>query len=1201
MTLWGRCANVGEKSDMRLEDLQTGVVIRGVLPKESVTVVGAHMYGTSALELTYKTQGGRVANEVFYREDEKRLAVERDGCRWRFDGDGVLFRLVSEAQRIRRAYAFDPRLAVHTSSVDPLPHQITAVYESMLPRHPLRFLLADDPGAGKTIMAGLLMKELVARGDLLRCLVVCPGNLVEQWQDELWSRFELPFEIMTNDKLESARTGNWFLEANLVIARLDKLARDEGVKQKLKEPDSHWDLIVCDEAHKMAGTVWGNKVKYTKRYRLGELLSGSARHFLLMTATPHSGKEADFHLFMRLLDEDRFAGRYREGTHGTDVSDLMRRMVKEDLLKFDGRPLFPERIAHTIPYKLSEEEAHLYKSVTEYVRTEFNRAEELTNDGRTTAVGFALTVLQRRLASSPEAIYQSLCRRHDRLERKLRDGDKMYRDNRGRDLVVSTPGVVDAEFIEDLEEMPDQEAEAMVNEIVDQATAARSIAELKAETQTLKSLVCLAHSVRKAGADAKWSELSKLLGEMYSLNRPARLGIRPGVAGERSHGSKADKLVVFTEHRDTLEYLRERVSALLGVTGSVVVIHGGISRGARRQAQDAFVHDPHVLVLLATDAAGEGINLQRAHLMVNYDLPWNPNRLEQRFGRIHRIGQTEVCHLWNLVSAETREGDVYQRLLEKLMQVRQSLGDKVFNVLGKLHFEGHSLRELLIQAVRYGEKPEVKARLSKVVADALDLSKIRQLLETHALAGRPMENMSVPRVREHMERADAHRLQPHYVESFFLKAFQHLGGGIQQREKRRYEITHVPAPVREWACRIGLRQPVPTQYERIVFEKSLVDLPDYPKAVLVCPGHPLLDAVTHAVTDRHRELLERGAVLIDVGDTGTRSRVLFFVEQSIQDGRTTKLGERQIVSSRVMFVEIDGSDSVLHLQYAPYLDYRPLEETDPPVDAIMCRPECDWAGQEIETRVREHVVTRVAPRHLAEVRDIKLPMVKKKRHAVKDRLSKEIAYWDHQAAQIELREQDGRTHRVSSSEARKRADLLQSRLASRMDELSLEENLSSLPPVIVGGAFIVPIGLLESIKEGDSRPDQSTSSTVEAATNAREIVMGIERSLGFVPIDREHDKVGYDIESRVPGTGQLRFIEVKGRINGARSITVTKNEILFSINKPDDYILAIVEFLEDNKHKVHYIREPFGREPDFGVTSVNYHFNTLLERATDPS
>jgi hypothetical protein len=338
---------------MTLEQLQTNAALRGIVPDALVTVVNVQWFGSDALELTYKTPAGKVANELLYRHDEARIEVVEVGRPWSFDGDGELFRLVSEAHRIRLAHLFDPVLAVHTSVVDPLPHQITAVYEEMLPRQPLRFLLADDPGAGKTIMAGLLIKELIARGDLQRCLVVCPGSLAEQWQDELYKRFHLPFEILTNDKLEAARTGNWFLETNLVIARLDKLSRNEDVQEKLKTPDCRWDLIVCDEAHKMSATFFGGEIKYTKRYRLGQLLSTLTRHFLLMTATPHNGKEEDFQLFMALLDGDRFEGRFRDGVHTVDVSDLMRRMVKENLVKFDATPLFPERIANTVPYKLS--------------------------------------------------------------------------------------------------------------------------------------------------------------------------------------------------------------------------------------------------------------------------------------------------------------------------------------------------------------------------------------------------------------------------------------------------------------------------------------------------------------------------------------------------------------------------------------------------------------------------------------------------------------------------------------------------------------------------------------------------------------------------------------------------------------------------------------------------------------------------------
>ena len=1194
---------------MKLEDLQPDASVRGILPDALVTVVSVAWHGSDALTLVYRGPNGRVADEILYRHDEPRLEIVEAGLPWSFDGDGALFRLVSEAHRIRLAHLFDPVLAVHTSLVEPLPHQITAVYEAMLPRQPLRFLLADDPGAGKTIMAGLLIKELIARGDLKRCLIVCPGSLAEQWQDELHRRFHLPFEILTNDKLEAARTGNWFLENDLAIARLDKLSRNEDVQQKLSAPDCRYDLIVCDEAHKLSATFFGGEVKYTKRYRLGQLLSGLTRHFLLLTATPHNGKEEDFQLFLALLDGDRFEGKFRDGVHQVDVSDLMRRMVKESLLKFDGRPLFPERIAYTVPYKLSDAEARLYKEVTEYVREEFNRAEALQNDRRAGTVGFALTILQRRLASSPEAIYQSLRRRRERLEKRLRELELLQRGAAAPAPIAAGP-MLDDDDLEDLEEAPENEVEAAEEEILDQATAAATVAELKAEIATLGRLESLAAEVRRSGQDTKWRELSHLLGEIFT---PASLGGRvaeptvPYGAGPlpKPVPSPRQKLVLFTEHRDTLAYLERQIGSLLGRPQSLVLIHGGMGREERRKAQESFLHDPEVQVLLATDAAGEGINLQRAHLMVNYDLPWNPNRLEQRFGRIHRIGQTEVCHLWNLVAEETREGDVYRRLLEKLEEARQALGGQVFDVLGKLQFDGRPLRDLLIEAIRYGDQPEVRARLTRAIEHGVDRRHLEELIEDRALAHDAMDSSRVARIREEMERAEARRLQPHYIESFFLEAFKRLGGTVRQREPRRYEVTHVPAPVRNRDRQIGMGDPVLARYERIAFEKDLIAPPGQPLAAFVCPGHPLLDAALDLTLERHRDLLKRGTVLVDERDPGTSPRVLFTLEHAIQDASVLPSGERRTISRRLLYVEMDSDGNTRHLSYAPYLDYRPLAEGEPSVADLLGRPECAWIarapGQSIEQKAQAHAIAQVVPEHINEVRGRRLRWIEKTRAAVKDRLIKEITYWDHRAEQLKLQEQAGKAGaRLNSQEARRRADDLQARLQRRLAELDREAQVSALPPVVLGGLVVVPLGLVAAMT-GRAPAQASPAATQASAARARAVVMEVERRLGFEPTDREAEKLGYDIESRVPGTGRLRFIEVKGRVTGADTVTVTKNEILTSLNKPDDFILAIVEFLDGDRHRVHYLRRPFRREPDFGVTSVNYDFAELLSRAGEPA
>lgn len=530
----------------KLEALTPGARVRGVIPDQTVDVIQAKWHGSAACTLTYRVPGGQADQAVLFADDLAGLEVEAAQKPLRFDADPALFRLVSEALRIRLAYLFDPYLAVHTSNLEPLPHQITAVYEEMLPRQPLRFLLADDPGAGKTIMAGLLIKELIVRGDLHRCLVVAPGSLVEQWQDELWHKLGLAFDLVGRDTIEDSRSGNPFAERNLVISRLDHLSRNLDVQAKLGQ--SEWDLVIVDEAHKMSAHYFGAELKETKRFQLGKLLGDVSRHLLLMTATPHSGKSDDFQVFLSLLDPDRFAGRPRPGGKAVSTEGLMRRLVKEKLLKFDGRPLFPRRIANTVAYELSAPERDLYDSVTEYVREEMNRADRISREGdgrRGTIVGFALTILQRRLASSPEAIYRSLERRRERLERRVSD-EQHQRTAPAREIADLA---FDEDDIDALDDRPEDERLAIEEEVVDQASAARTIEELQSEIASLADLEARARSLRNSGRDRKWEELSRLLGDP-AVMRDAK--------GERR------KMIVFSEHRDTLHYLEARVGTLPG-------------------------------------------------------------------------------------------------------------------------------------------------------------------------------------------------------------------------------------------------------------------------------------------------------------------------------------------------------------------------------------------------------------------------------------------------------------------------------------------------------------------------------------------------------------------------------------------------------------------------------------------------------------
>ena len=646
-----------------------------------------------------------------------------------------------------------------------------------------------------------------------------------------------------------------------------------------------------------------------------------------------------------------------------------------------------------------------------------------------------------------------------------------------------------------------------------------------------------------------------------------------------------------------------------------------MGREDRKKAEEAFKQDKTVQVLVATDAAGEGINLQRAHLMVNYDLPWNPNRIEQRFGRIHRIGQTEVCHLWNLVADETREGDVYLTLLKKLEAERKALGGAVFDVLGKA-LGGAELRKLLIEAVRYGDRPEIRARLTQQVEQALDPDRLKDLLEEKALAHDSMDSSRVRQIRKDMERAEARRLQPHFIESFFLEAFKLLGGSVRKREPKRYEIKHVPASIRNRDRMIGIGEPVLTRYERICFEKELISIHGKPLATFVCPGHPLLDATTDIILERCRDLLKQGAIFLNETDPGEKIRALFYLDHSVQDACTDKHGNRRVVSRRIQFVEIDEKGNTRNAGYAPYLDYRPLREEE----QALIAPELEqsWLHGDLESQVNSYAITNLVPGHFDEVKTRKQELATKTIAAVKDRLTKEITYWDHRAEELKAQELAGRINaRINSAKARARADDLQARLQNRLIELEKEQQLSPLPPVVMGGALVVPAGLMARLKgKRDEVPDRFARETKRVEQMAMQAVMAVENSLNFIPRDVSTDNCGYDIESAIPETGKLRFIEVKGRLQGAKTVTITKNEILTALNKPDDFILALVlvplsesnlqadpwEIGESdtdygiiqNGCQVYYVRKSFTRKPDFGVTSVNYNLEELVANAEVP-
>ena len=1175
---------------LKLEDVKIDCQVTGIQSDEIVRIVQVTPVGEAAITVYYKDSQGKLGEQMLFRSDEARLALATVGRPWSFDAPGEEFKLGLEAHRINQAALFDPMMAVHTSNVEPFPHQISAVYEHMLPKQPLRFVLADDPGAGKTIMAGLLIRELLLRADAKRILIVSPGSLTEQWQDELIEKFGVSFDIFSREKQEQCASGNYFDESDQLICRLDQLSRNEDFQEKLRATE--WDLIIVDEAHKLSANYFGNKVNKTKRFLLGELLGSITRHYLLMTATPHNGKEEDFQIWLSLLDSDRFYGKFREGSHKVDVSDMMRRMVKEELLKFDGTPLFPERCAYTANYELSSMESSLYEQVTTYVREEMNRADNLDGKKKNN-IGFALTMLQRRLASSPEAIYQSLKRRRKRLEDRLEETKLMASgQSKSGDNVAETVGEYISKKKIDLpddldeldEELSAEEYELYTEQVVDQASAAETIPELEAEILSLKDLEYQALRVVQSGNDKKWEELSCLLQdkpEMFTASGNRR------------------KLIIFTEHKDTLKYLVARIGDMLGNHNAVRTIYGGTKRDDRRKIQEEFRNDPEVIILVATDAAGEGVNLQNANLMVNYDLPWNPNRLEQRFGRIHRIGQTEVCHLWNIVANETREGAVFQKLFDKIEIEKEALGGKVFDVLGEA-FDNVSLKDLLVKAIRYGEDPATKAKMNEVIDGALDTEHLKEIMKRNALVDQHMGLEELYAVKEEMEKAEARKLQPYFIRAFFTEAFQTLGGEVRGREQGRYEVRHVPAAIRERDRIIGeSRTPVLKKYERICFEKQHVRQTGKPMADMIHPMHPLMHASTDLVLQAHRAKLKQGAVLVDPNDDSTEPRVLFMVDHTVRESSQ----DGNVASRRLQFVEIDEQGNAINAGWAPHLDLQPIDDYDRQLVGDILQ--AGWLNHNLEALALNHASQKLVPEHYTEIKGRRERQSDKIMAAVNERLVKEISYWSDRYIKLQEDVNSGKQPRLQPEMARRRVDELSARLEQRKAELSAMKNVVSSTPVVIGGALVIPQGLL-SLRKGETQFAVDAGARARVEKVAMDAVIQAERAFGYLVSDVGAEKCGWDVTSRPPVNtdGSIksdRHIEVKGRSKGQSTITVSRNEIIYGLNQADKFILAIVIVDSVSYEGPFYIRNPFTVEPDFGVASINYDLSDLLSKAVKPN
>jgi superfamily II DNA or RNA helicase len=1023
-----------------------------------------------------------------------------------FTGRAEVFFLAVEGHRVRYAYQFDPLYAVNVSQVDPLPHQIEAVYHHILRNPRLRFLLADDPGAGKTIMTGLLLKELKYRGLVQRTLICVPGHLKDQWLREMKERFSETFTVVDRSVMNATWGRNVWQEQPLVITSMD-FAKQEDVTATLAE--TQWDFVVVDEAHKMAAYRYGEKTTRTERYKFGELLSRISRFLLFLTATPHRGDPENFRLFLDLLEPGYFASTelLAESIREKD-NPLFLRRLKEDLKGFDGSPLFPPRHVVTKPHRLNDDEKRLYNAVTEYVEKSYNKA--LAADKRN--VAFALLILQRRMASSVRAIRRSLERRRDRLSELLRLGKWL-----------AERGWIDEDALEDAPELERQQRE---EELVERLTAAETREELQQEIDQLLGLIKLAKDAERHELETKLTELRKVM-ETEHLQR----------VGE--------KLLIFTESRETLEYLAEKLKAW---GYSVVVLHGGMNLDARIRSEHEFRERAQVMV--STEAGGEGINLQFCALMVNYDIPWNPNRLEQRMGRIHRYGQTREVHIYNLVASDTREGKVMEALFKKLEHIREHLGsDRVFDVIGEL-VPGRSLKDLIVEAVTHRRSLEEIVSEIQRIPDEEALRRTRDAV----LEGLATRHVDLQRVLGETRLAKENRLVPEYIERFFGRACAFLTVPLEQRKDGLWRIPNVPYTIRETSPSFkNSYGEVFREYGKLAFDK---DVARNQQAVFVAPGHPLLEAVIERLLQESAPDLQKGAVFAD--PDGRFDGLLWFVEGEIRDGANSIAGKR-------LFTIFQPEHGSLRLIPASVLwDMKPVA------------PQPGWSFNADQSPVVSFAVENVLEGYRNELlqqreRDAEI----KRKYGIRS-LEQMIATSDAKLIEYETRRTKGEEvpEPTIQNEIRTRDDLLNKK--RRLEEaIRWETSLLPLEPRIVGVARVVP----EPASDSGLREDQDI-----AEIGMRE-VMDYEQRMGRRPEDVSLENLGYDIRSTAGQT--VRYVEVKARAKTG-VVALTPNEWLMAHRLGDEYWLYVVENAA-SQPDLHRVQNPSAKlKPNELVEIVRY-------------
>lgn len=1063
--------------------IKEGAILEGPLWPEPVEIKMVKEKGNRIHIIAATIYSNKLIDQLLTEEeirDISHLELVLD-----FSAPGSEVFLSFEALRYKYASLFDPFLAMSTSKIDPLPFQLDAVYLHALKLPRLRFMIADDPGAGKTIMAGLIIKEMQLRGLARRILIVSPGHLKDQWRRELKEKFQENFAIIDRGFLNAYRAESPWEVENQAITSID-FAKREDIRNSLWGVT--WDLVIVDEAHKMAAYKYGKKTNKTTRYKLGEVLSKTTENMVFLTATPHKGDPENFRLLLDLLEPGFFAktGMINEAKNSND-NPLFIRRIKEQLKDFEGKPIFTKRFTYTHKFLLSDTEMELYNELSRYIIHQYNKA--LAQDNRRNFV-FALLLLQRRMASSIYALLKSLIRKKAKYEeiienpallieaRKVNSGDK---DNES-----------DIERWED-----DSESERWEKEsLLEKATLASSIEELKEEVRTLDRLIVMAESILDSGNETKLQELKKIMEQVGD-----------------------EKVLIFSEAKDTVDYL---INKLRSWGYSVNTIHGEMPMEERVKAEQVFRKETQVMI--ATEAAGEGINLQFCHMMVNYDIPWNPNRLEQRMGRIHRYKQKKDVNIFNLVADNTREGMVLGRVLDKLEAIRNAIGsDKVYDVIGEI-FPAKDLYKLVVDAVSGNIKEK---DINEVMGFQVD-EKYKQTILDEVLEQGLVSTIDYKSIDDLAERTQELKLVPEYVEEFFKKAFHKANGTITTRKDGSLVIKSVPLDIRKEADNIQFKKEygsINRSYPRITFDKDVAFGND--DLEYVSFGHPLLEATLRWVDTMYAREMQLGGVFID--PSGTYNGVFWFFEGVVNDGKGEVAGKR-------LFVIYDGEDPQ-EVNPSILWDFIPVDDTES-------------FTVEFDKSNAENMVIDSIENYLAELRGERERQAKVKQKYGLKSLEHLIDDLNVKITDYEIRKGQGENMDIAIRNAREKRKDYQNAFKNLNKEIAQETSLSISKPKLLGAIFVEnqQPGGEESIKE------MRTDKDIELI--GMEVSMEYETSQGRKPVDVSEQNMGFDVRSK-DKNDLTRYIEVKAR-EGEGLVALTKNEWIKARRFKDQYWLYVV-------------------------------------------